>query len=349
MKSNLEIIAVERVSDDLKRGIPIVISSDEGDFAVLAAEMVTSESLLYFKSLGDEVALLITGKRMEKLTGENGNDIKAIAADDISVEDIFTICGADFKDKKQKITTSKIKNIYQSALDAVKIAELLPSALICKISKNHENLLKVSDKSISVYKEKVSVGLQKVCSADLMLEGGIQSSIVAFRTLYSSKEHYAIIIGNPGNEPLIRVHSSCYTGDLLASLACDCRDQLHGAIHLMAKDGGIILYMMQEGRGIGLINKLRAYDLKNKGLDTVDANEALGFDDDERLFLPAAEMLKKLGISKVKLLTNNPRKASGLEDSGIKVVKCVPHVVESNEFNEGYLKTKKDRLGHLFE
>lgn len=118
----------------------------------------------------------------------------------------------------------------------------------------------------------------------------------------------------------------------------------------MAKsDGGIVLYMMQEGRGIGLINKLRAYQLKNQGLDTVDANETLGFDDDERLFLPAVEILKRLDIEKVRLLTNNPRKAKGLTDYGIDVVKTVPHIMEAHEHNEHYLKTKAERLGHNFD
>ncbi len=175
-------------------------------------------------------------------------------------------------------------------------------------------------------------------------------NIISYRTYNGRKEHYAIIIGNPGknSEPLVRVHSSCYTGDLLDSLSCDCRSQLHQAIQIMTDSGnGIILYLMQDGRGIGLTNKLRAYDMQRKyNLDTVDANRILGFEDDERSFAVAAEMLKKLGVKKIQLLTNNGRKLSELKNNGIEVTRCLPLIMERNKYNDSYIETKFSRLGH---
>ena len=145
------------------------------------------------------------------------------------------------------------------------------------------------------------------------------------------------------------MHSECFTGDLLGSLRCDCGDQLRGAIEAIAKEGGgALLYLAQEGRGIGLVNKLRAYALQDQGFDTVDANEQLGFDNDERIYLPAVRMLRALGYSRVRLLTNNPAKVAALARHGIDVTERVPHVFPSNEHNQSYLQTKAKRSGHVF-
>ena len=145
------------------------------------------------------------------------------------------------------------------------------------------------------------------------------------------------------------MHSECFTGDLLGSLRCDCGDQLKGAIaEISAAGHGILLYLAQEGRGIGLVNKLRAYELQDRGFDTIDANEQLGFDADERVYLPAAQMLRLLGFDAVRLLTNNPEKVAALEHCGITVAERVPHAFPSNEHNESYLRTKASRAGHLF-
>jgi GTP cyclohydrolase II len=145
----------------------------------------------------------------------------------------------------------------------------------------------------------------------------------------------------------VRLHSECFTGDLLGSLRCDCGDQLRGAIAEIARAGsGVLLYLAQEGRGIGLVNKLRAYQLQDDGFDTVDANEQLGFDADERVYLPAAEMLRQLGFERVRLLTNNPEKVAAMTRCGIGVVERVPHVFPANGHNERYLRTKATRSGH---
>jgi len=159
------------------------------------------------------------------------------------------------------------------------------------------------------------------------------------------------VVGEPDvSQPvLVRLHSECLTGDLLGSLRCDCGDQLRGALREIGKQGsGILLYLAQEGRDIGLINKLRAYQLQDLGSDTVDANEQLGFEADERVYLTAAEMLHQLGVESVRLMTNNPEKIAQLRSSGVNVVERVAHIFPSNSHNEGYLKTKAIRTGHLF-
>jgi len=147
---------------------------------------------------------------------------------------------------------------------------------------------------------------------------------------------------------LIRLHSECFTGDLLGSLRCDCGIQLRSAITEIAKQGsGILLYLAQEGRGIGLVNKLRAYELQDDGFDTIDANEQLGFDADERIYAPAATMLARMGIKRVRLMTNNPEKINGLTRHGIEVAERVAHSFPANGHNENYLRTKAERAGHL--
>ena len=175
-----------------------------------------------------------------------------------------------------------------------------------------------------------------------------QAEIVAFRAAEDAAEHVALLVGAPhGRPPLVRLHSECLTGDVLGSLKCDCGSQLDAAIEAMAAAGwGILLYLRQEGRGIGLVNKLRAYALQDQGFDTVDANLRLGFADDERDFTVAAAMLKLLRQEEVQLLTNNPRKAAGLEAAGIHVVEQVPLRVPSNAHNAAYLETKRSRSGH---
>jgi GTP cyclohydrolase II len=183
------------------------------------------------------------------------------------------------------------------------------------------------------------------------LAGAENTRVIAFRPGDGGTEHLAIIIGEPPRDRpvLTRLHSECFTGDLLGSLRCDCGDQLRGAITEIAQHGhGLLIYLAQEGRGIGLVNKLRAYRLQDQGVDTFDANEQLGFDADERVYLPAAEMLRQLGFREVRLMTNNPAKMAGLTRCGIAVVERVPHVFPANAHNDRYLETKAVKFGHLF-
>ena len=178
--------------------------------------------------------------------------------------------------------------------------------------------------------------------------GAENSRILVFRADADAREHVALVIGErDGRPPLVRLHSECLTGDVLGSLKCDCGPQLAEALSLMESAGwGVLLYLRQEGRGIGLVNKLRAYDLQDQGFDTVDANRRLGFADDARDFAVAARMLDLLEIETVRLLTNNPAKVAGLESAGIAVTDRVPIRIASNPFNEAYLDTKRDRSGH---
>ncbi|HEY9261687.1 MAG TPA: GTP cyclohydrolase II, partial [Chitinophaga sp.] len=173
--------------------------------------------------------------------------------------------------------------------------------------------------------------------------------LIAFKQINSGEIHMALKKGEwKKDEPiLVRVHSSCVTGDILHSLRCDCGEQLHAAMQMVEKEGkGLILYMNQEGRGIGLMNKLKAYKLQEEGLDTVEANLELGFKMDERDYGVGAQILRQLGICKLRLITNNPRKRAGLSGYGLEVVENVPIEIHPNPHNEGYLKTKRDKLGH---
>ncbi|ASJ00793.1 bifunctional 3,4-dihydroxy-2-butanone-4-phosphate synthase/GTP cyclohydrolase II [Thermococcus gorgonarius] len=170
--------------------------------------------------------------------------------------------------------------------------------------------------------------------------------IISFDNELDFKEHVAIVKEPYGEVPLVRVHSKCLTGDTLASLKCDCGSQLSNALRMIAQEGGILLYMDQEGRGIGLKEKIKAYELQDRGLDTVEANEALGHKADERTYEAAFQMLRALGVSKVRLITNNPAKAKALEEFGIEVVEIVPAPPELTEHNRLYLKVKEEKLGH---
>ena len=188
-----------------------------------------------------------------------------------------------------------------------------------------------------------------VARAKLPIEDLPPSQMVAFRDPASGEEHVALVIGAFGGQPpLVRLHSECLTGDVFGSLKCDCGPQLKEALRILGNaGGGVLLYLRQEGRGIGLANKLRAYALQDRGLDTVDANRRLGFADDERGYGMAAAMLRALGIDAVRLLTNNPAKVAGLEREGIDVAERVSHHMPTNPHNADYIATKKKRSGHF--
>jgi GTP cyclohydrolase II len=176
--------------------------------------------------------------------------------------------------------------------------------------------------------------------------------VAAFWNNRDGKEHIAILHGDPMNrdDVPVRVHSECLTGDALGSLRCDCRDQLEASLRAIAAgERGIVLYLRQEGRGIGLLNKLRAYGLQDRGLDTVEANVALGFRDDEREYSIAAHMLHSLRVRSIRLMTNNPRKVDELSKLGVRIAGRQPHVIPPNEFNRFYLETKRDKSGHFLD
>ena len=189
--------------------------------------------------------------------------------------------------------------------------------------------------------------IQKIAEAKLPTHWG-EFKVIAFEDKKLNEEHLLLYMGELQNDSLLRIHSQCLTGDTLYSLKCDCGSQLAMALQRISEEGvGMIIYMAQEGRGIGLVNKIRAYELQDKGMNTVEANEALGFAADERDYSYCKEILSAVNISSVRLMTNNPRKIKGLEDVDIKVTERVAIEIEPNKHNEDYLKVKADKLGHM--
>jgi GTP cyclohydrolase II len=232
----------------------------------------------------------------------------------------------------------------KAALALARLAGLLPALWLVEAA---DGATAVSAADIAAERRAPHVAI--VSRAKLPLDDLPGTQIVAFRASDDGQEHVALLIGAFGGKPpLVRLHSECLTGDVFGSLKCDCGPQLREALRIIgAAGGGVLLYLRQEGRGIGLANKLRAYALQDRGLDTVEANQRLGFSDDERDYAHAAAMLRSLGIDRVRLLTNNPAKVAGLEDAGIAVVERVAHHMAANPHNADYLATKRRKSGHL--
>jgi 3,4-dihydroxy 2-butanone 4-phosphate synthase/GTP cyclohydrolase II len=215
------------------------------------------------------------------------------------------------------------------------------------IAKKH-NLKIVSIKDLISYRLKKETLIKEDVRVKMPTKFGV-FELIAYKQINTGEEHMALKKGSWEKDEavLVRVHSSCMTGDILGSLRCDCGDQLHAAMQMVEAEGkGVVLYMNQEGRGIGLLNKLRAYKLQEEGLDTVEANLKLGFGMDERDYGVGAQILRELGISKIKLISNNPRKRAGLLGYGLEIVETVPIEIAPNSHNKKYLTTKRDKLGH---
>ena len=234
--------------------------------------------------------------------------------------------------------------VARAALSLARMAGLLPALWLLPAAADAP-LLAVTDIFAAERRQAATI----VARARLPVSGLEDTQMVAFRAPDDGSEHVALMVGAPGGKPpLVRLHSECLTGDVFGSLKCDCGPQLHAALGLIGgAGGGVLLYLRQEGRGIGLANKLRAYALQDQGLDTVDANRRLGFPDDARDYGLAAAMLRALGIQEVRLLTNNPAKVTGLEEAGIRVVERVAHHMPANPHNADYLATKRRKSGHL--
>ena len=208
----------------------------------------------------------------------------------------------------------------------------------------------ITIKELIEYRLQTDSLIEQIVRVDLPTKYG-HFTLVAFRERNNpqSGEHLALIKGEwKKDEPvLVRVHSSCFTGDILGSLRCDCGEQLHQAMEMVEEEGkGVVLYMNQEGRGIGLLNKLKAYKLQEQGMDTVEANLHLGFGMDERDYGVGAQILRSLGISKIRLISNNPKKRAGLKGYGLEIIETVPIRIKPNPHNEKYLRAKRDKLGH---
>ncbi|MGC8875436.1 MAG: bifunctional 3,4-dihydroxy-2-butanone-4-phosphate synthase/GTP cyclohydrolase II [Chloroflexia bacterium] len=255
----------------------------------------------------------------------------------------------------------------EASVDLARLAGLYPAAVICEIMDEDGHMARLPAlerlaerfglKIISVaqlieYRRRHEKLVRRVASARLPTEFG-EFQAIAYENTINGEHHLALVMGVPfpPDEPLlVRVHSECLTGDALGSLRCDCGQQLRAAMRAIAEEGrGVLLYMRQEGRGIGLLNKLRAYELQDTGLDTVEANARLGFPPDLRDYGIGAQILSDLGVRKMRLLTNNPRKIVGLQGHGLEVVERVPLVIPPTPVNQDYLRTKKEKLGHLLD
>ncbi len=254
----------------------------------------------------------------------------------------------------------------EAAVDLARMAGLKPAGVLIEIMNEDGSmarlpeLVKIAEKfdlKIITIKDLIAFRLQ----SESLIEQGEEVNlptkygdfrVVPFRQKSTGAEHVALIKGNwKADEPvLVRMHSSCMTGDIFGSLRCECGDQLRKSMEMVEKDGkGIIVYLMQEGRGIGLLNKIAAYKLQDEGMDTIEANVHLGFDADERDYGVGAQILRNLGVKKMKLITNNPVKRVGIEAYGLEVNSIVPMEVEPNEFNQRYMKTKRDKMGHFLQ
>ena len=368
------LVAVDRAIAELRRGAPVIVGDGAAAAAVLAAETLERDSLQRLVGLGAGRAwLALTTKRAAALglLASSGPVALLPVSSPAAAEVLRRLADptAETSPLPNPLPANRAGAASPAVLAAIaygaaaielsKLARLLPAAVLAMIPSGSEpkalaaaeDMLSVTLGEIAGYETLAARSLAPVGEARVPLAGAEQARIVAFRPADGGVEHLAIIIGEPKPDRpvLTRLHSACLTGDLLGSLRCDCGDQLQGAIAEIGRQGaGLLLYLAQEGRGIGLVNKLRAYRLQDGGADTVDANLQLGFDADERIYLPAAEMLRQLGFPAVRLMTNNPEKVAGLARSGITVVERVPHVFPANRHNEGYLETKATRFGHMF-
>lgn len=353
---------VARARADLRMGVPVVLTNGDETALVSAAETLDAQRLADLQALGGTLVLAITARRAETLKGRayDGDLARVIVPPDARLSWVLAVADPadDLKTPmKGPLLTERdgTSDLHRLALSMVKSARLLPAALVLYLPKGEDfaaqhSLTRVDQRDAAELLLETSP-LHPVVSARLPLQVSETARLHIFRPEDGGEEHYAIEIGHPlrGAPVLARLHSACFTGDLMGSLKCDCGPQLRGALSQMGSEGsGVLLYLNQEGRGIGLANKMRAYSLQDQGFDTVEANHRLGFEDDERDFRIGAQILKLMGFSAVRLLTNNPAKIAMMQQNGIAVVERVPLKLGENAHNHAYLATKATKSGHLF-
>ena len=374
---------VHRAIADLRRGSMILLRGGDNDGAllVMAAEQVTGERMAAMAgATGSTPSLFLTPQRARAIGLKPRSASPAcsmLLSERFGVESILGLIGDiphEGGTDGLTVLAEKKGSLAAAALVLMRLARLLPAAIsshvphrdakACQRLASERGILLLETDAIDAFEEDQADSLREVARASLPLDDARNTEIVMFRPADGGMEHFALLV-HPGggrggktegkakpiaDPPLVRIHSQCLTGDVLGSLKCDCGDQLRQSIRQMAgRDGGILVYLAQEGRDIGLVNKLKAYALQDAGLDTVEANHALGFESDHRFFLPAVSILRRLGYDTIRLLTNNPDKISQVEEAGIKVEERLPLVAEANPHNKGYIETKKTKAGHLID
>lgn len=339
-----------RAIDALRRGWPFRIEGADGALDLLAVESARDAALTEFGSAD----LLISGERAVtlKLTNQRAAatpgpvrlaDGAASVAAALAIADPALDLANPLKGPFRTIASGG-EAAAATAMTMARHAGLLPAFFVRAAEGEAETVCSTADVAALLDPARLEIAAR----ARLPVAASETAEIVAFRSPEEASDHVALIIGKrDGNPPVVRLHSECLTGDVLGSLKCDCGPQLHAALHAMADaPWGVLLYLRQEGRGIGLVNKLRAYALQDQGYDTVDANLRLGFPVEARDFAIAGQMLALLNIPRIRLMTNNPEKVARLEREGVDVVERIPLALPTNKYNEQYLATKRDRTGH---
>jgi GTP cyclohydrolase II len=356
---------VHRAASELRRGVPVILNGDK-PLLILGAETAGADGLAELEVLSGThpVLILAPSRAAAILRAPRSADPAPVAVTvPTSLRSIELYQSLANPTALQPPPRDLLRLVpappgAAAAIGLAKIGRLLPALLAAPLGRGtasgraSKGLVKVSAADVLAHPYQDVAGLRQVTSAAVPLLDAPDSRLVAFRSDGSALEHLAIVIGHPDSHdaPLVRLHSECFTGDLLGSLRCDCGDQLRGAISQIVQDGsGVLLYLAQEGRGIGLMNKLRAYELQDRGLDTMDANRALGWESEERNFLLGATMLRIMGINRIRLLTNNPDKVAAMRMCGITVTERKAHLFAPNGVNDDYLATKAARFGHLLD
>lgn len=348
-----------RARADLRMGLPVVLVGSPS-VLMFSVETVSNDKFNELSKMSGTY-LTITARRAEtlKMFAVDNDLVRLPLSNDSSLDWVKAV--ADPADDLSTPLKGPFDILWDEKADAARFAiallkttQLLPAAIIAPLEDantfaNTHNLTTLPLDEAQTYVTQAGI-LSDIISARLPTSFADQGRLHVFRPENGSEEHYAMEIARPDRSKpvLVRLHSACFTGDVMGSLKCDCGPQLRAALSEMGtQKGGVLLYLNQEGRGIGLANKMRAYALQDQGYDTVEANHRLGFEDDERDFRLGAMLLRDMGITKIRLLTNNPNKISMMEKQGITVVERVPLKVGKNEINANYLATKAKKSGHM--
>ena len=345
-------LAVERCIVELQRGREVVLTDPAGNRAVTLVECLTQDMLQAIHRSG--TCQLVLSATRASVLGHQSDEKAAVLnlPEKTALHTIQQLAGLQTLQQAlpgDEQWQDAASDTALAGLQLARQAHTLPALLIYPLPVGPGSILSTSATDAMMHQPDTSK-LMVLSRTRIPLSGADSVELAVFRERHGSAEHVAMTVGHPDHsQPVtVRLHSSCFTGDILGSLRCDCGEQLSGAIHSMAAaGGGIILYLSQEGRGIGLASKLRAYQLQDDGLDTLEANEHLGFDEDERQYQAATTMLKALDVQRIRLMTNNPLKIEALRREGIDVVDRLPSHAPVNVHNARYLETKRTRAGHL--